>query len=72
MENFWFQPALRIGGIGLAGLAVMFWDVTAGMLVIALGLLGLVVVQLIYLQRLQRWLDDPEAAVIPDGWGAWK
>ncbi|MBK8738551.1 MAG: phosphate regulon sensor histidine kinase PhoR [Betaproteobacteria bacterium] len=71
MDNFWFQPALRIGAIALAGVAVMFWDVTAGMLVIALGLLGLVVVQLIYLQRLQRWLDDPEAAVIPDGWGAW-
>ena len=47
MENFWTQRALRICAIALAGLAVMFWDATAGMLVIALGLLGLVVVQLI-------------------------
>ena len=39
MANFWFQPALRIGAIALAGLAVMFWDATAGMLVIALGML---------------------------------
>ncbi len=72
MPNFWIQPALRLGGIALLGLVVgLVWDLTAGLGVVAAGLLVLVVVQLVYLQRLQRWLDDPEAAVVPEGWGAW-
>lgn len=72
MQNFWFQPALRLSGLALPGLVVgLVWDATLGWLIIAAGLLVLVVLQLVYLQRLQRWLDDPEAAVIPDGWGAW-
>ena len=71
-NNFWFQPALRLGGIALLGLiATLIWDASAGLLIGAAGLFLLVVVQLIYLQRLQRWLDDPAAEVIPDGWGAW-
>ena len=72
MDNFWLQPALRLGGIALLGLiSTVVWDLTIGLLIVAGGLLLLVVLQLVYLQRLQRWLDDPGAAVIPDGWGAW-
>jgi two-component system, OmpR family, phosphate regulon sensor histidine kinase PhoR len=72
MDKFWFQPVMRLSGIALLGLAVgLVWDVTAGLLIVASGLLVLVVVQLVYLQRLQRWLEDTEADVIPDGWGAW-
>ena len=72
MDNFWLQPALRLGGIALLGLiSTVVWDLTIGLLIAAGGLLLLVVLQLVYLQRLQRWLDDPGAAVIADGWGAW-
>ncbi|MEO8136201.1 MAG: phosphate regulon sensor histidine kinase PhoR [Betaproteobacteria bacterium] len=72
MENFWLQPVLRISVIALAALAA--WALAgaaAAGAVMAAGLLFLIVVQLIYLQRLQRWLGDPDAGPIPDGWGAW-
>ena len=71
-QNFWFQPALRLGGIALLGLvAGLVWNATAGLAIVAAALLVLVILQLVYLQRQQRWLDDPEAEVIPDEWGPW-
>ena len=72
MTNFWFEPALRLVAI-LAGalLAWWIWDETIAALVTALCLLLLVVVQLVYLRRMQRWLDNPDATSVPEGWGAW-
>lgn len=71
MDNFWLQPAMRIAGMALLGLALGWvWDAATGLGAFAAGLLALVVLQLVYLRRLQRWLDDPVAEV-PDGWGAW-
>src|SRR4051812_27093933 len=70
--NFWLQPMLRILAIGVAGLvAWLLVDAATGGAVVAAGLLMLIVVQLIYLQRLQRWLGDPDAGPLPDGFGAW-
>jgi two-component system phosphate regulon sensor histidine kinase PhoR len=41
-------------------------------LVLALGaMIVLVFVQLSYLYQLSNWLDDPQSAKLPDGWGEW-
>src|SRR5436190_3821530 len=70
--SFWIEPLIRLLAISLAGaVAWAIWDETVGALVVAGGLLLQVVVQLIYLRRMQRWLDDPEGAAVPEGWGAW-
>lgn len=72
VARFWLQPILRIAAIAIAAIAA--WSLSgaaAGGAIMAFGLLFLIVVQLIYLQRLQRWLSDPDAKPIPDGWGAW-
>ncbi len=72
MEKFWLQPVLRIATIAVAaGLAWLVFGAGAGGAVMAIGLLFLIVIQLVYLQRLQRWLGDADAGPIPDGWGAW-
>ena len=72
MDKFWLQPALRLGGLLVVGAVVgAAWGPTAGFAVAAGGLLLLIVVQLVYLKRLQTWLDDPDATVVPHGWGAW-
>ena len=72
MINFWLDPALRLAAIALPGLvAWAIWDETIGIAVIALCLLVLLIVQLVYLRRMQRWLDDPAATSVPEGWGAW-
>ena len=72
MTRFWLEPLLRLLGIAVAGLlAWAIWDETIGALVVALCLLAVVVVQLVYLRRMQRWLDDPVVAAVPEGWGAW-
>jgi two-component system phosphate regulon sensor histidine kinase PhoR len=70
--KFWLQPLSRIGlvaGLGLLGWLV--FDANVGWGVAAAGFLLLVLVQLVYLQRLCRWLDDPGAGPMPDAWGAW-
>jgi two-component system phosphate regulon sensor histidine kinase PhoR len=69
---FWLAPVLRLCGIALA--AVAGWLVIGpitGLVVLALGLLGLVVVQLRYLNQLRGWLRAPDDTRIPDGWGVW-
>ena len=72
MNGFWVFPALRLGGIALLGLAGgLLWDATAGLFITVAGLLVVVMFQLLSLERLQRWLDNPEASNIPGGWGAW-
>src|SRR5262249_3631945 len=70
--DFWVQPLVRIAGVALAGVvAWLTFDAAAGWFVMALGLLALVLLQLVYLKRLQRWLDGADATAIPDGFGAW-
>ena len=72
MTRFWLEPLLCLLGLALAGLlAWAIWDETVGALVVAGCLLAVVVVQLVYLRRMQRWLDDPGVASVPEGWGAW-
>jgi two-component system phosphate regulon sensor histidine kinase PhoR len=70
--KFWLQPLSRLAAVAMLGiLAWLVFDANVAWALVAAILLGLVVVQLVYLQRLLRWLDDPDAAPIPDGWGAW-
>ena len=70
--RFWLEPLLRLLVIAVAGLlAWAIWDGIVGALVVAGCLLAVVVVQLVYLRRMQRWLDDPVVAAVPEGWGAW-
>ena len=70
--EFWLQPLLRIAGVaGAALFAGVVFAPDYGWAAAVTGLLILVVVQLVYLRRLQRWLADPDASPIPDGWGAW-
>ena len=72
LKNFWVQPILFFVALLLLGLAVgVLWNALAGALTVAASLLLLTLLQLIYLRRLQYWLADPDAAPIPDGWGAW-
>ena len=69
---FWIPAGLRLSFI-LIGAAV-FWylfGLVAGMVAALAGMLILLVVQLNYLYQLSSWLDDPNSAKLPDGWGAW-
>ena len=69
---FWVPAALRMGLI-LAGVGVLWFLFGATPALIAAFLLMavLVFVQLGYLYQLSDWLDDPQSAKLPDGWGAW-
>ena len=72
MSQFWMPTLVRVALVGVAGaLGWLAFGAAAGLSIVALGLFGLVLLQHIYLGRLQRWLDDADAAPIPDGWGAW-
>jgi len=68
---FWVPAALRLA-LGLAGAGLIWfffgprWAVLAALAVLVL-MLGL---QLHYLYRLSRWMEDPNRR-LPDGWGAW-
>ncbi|MYN44658.1 phosphate regulon sensor histidine kinase PhoR [Pseudoduganella sp. FT93W] len=69
---FWVPAALR-SAIILGGCATLGWlfGWVEG-LVLALGaMIVMVFVQLSYLYQLSSWLDDPQSAKLPDGWGAW-
>ncbi|WP_420474134.1 phosphate regulon sensor histidine kinase PhoR [Noviherbaspirillum sp. ST9] len=69
---FWIPAGLRLS-IVLAGAAV-FWylfGMFAGVVAVIAGLLILLIVQLHYLFQLSQWLEDPNSAKLPDGWGAW-
>jgi len=70
--SFWLQSASRVGAVVAAGiLGWLVFDASVGWALAAIGFLALVVVQLVYLQRLCRWLENPDARAMPDGWGAW-
>jgi len=69
---FWVPAALRTGII-LAACTVLGWMFgwTEGLVVALLAMMVLVFVQLSYLYQLSNWMDDPQSAKLPDGWGAW-
>ena len=69
---FWVPVALRMSFILFgAGLIWFFWGPVVGLTIGLLGMAALVLVQLHYLYQLSAWLDNPESAKLPDGWGAW-
>ena len=69
---FWIPAVLRMSIILLGtGLAWFFWGPTVGLTIGLLIMAALVLVQLHYLYQLANWLDNPDSAKLPDGWGAW-
>ncbi len=69
---FWISNVVRIFLV-LAGtaLAAYFWGLIPGLILGFLSLLAMFLIQLIYLQRLGDWLDNPSSSRLPDGSGAW-
>lgn len=69
---FWISALVRIvlilAGAGACG---YLWGAKIGFGIAALGMLGLVVMQLQYLLSLSDWLENPTSTRLPDGWGAW-
>jgi two-component system phosphate regulon sensor histidine kinase PhoR len=57
----------------LAGGCVLWYlfGPVPALVVSLLTTLGMVVTQLSYLYQLNNWLDHPDSAKLPDGWGAW-
>jgi two-component system phosphate regulon sensor histidine kinase PhoR len=69
---FWISAALRIAIVlGAATTCGYFFGLTTGLVMALLGMVTLIVVQLQYLLNLSDWLDNPNSARLPDGWGAW-
>jgi len=69
---FWVPAALRMGLI-LAGVGILWWlfGATPALIVAFITMSVMVFAQLNYLYQLSDWLDDPQSAKLPDGWGAW-
>jgi two-component system phosphate regulon sensor histidine kinase PhoR len=69
---FWVPAALRMSVI-LACCALFGWmfGFMAAMTAALVSMMVLVLVQLSYLYQLSDWLDDPQSAKLPDGWGEW-
>ncbi|MYN18783.1 phosphate regulon sensor histidine kinase PhoR [Rugamonas sp. FT107W] len=69
---FWVPAALRTAII-LAGCATLGWMFgwINGLVLALLAMMVMVFVQLTYLYQLSNWMDDPQSAKLPDGWGAW-
>ena len=69
---FWVPALLRMSGVmALTGVLWFFFGGVAGLLVGASVLAAILLLQLSYLYRLNTWLDHPDSARLPDGWGAW-
>jgi len=69
---FWISAALRIAIVlGAAATCGYFFGTLTGVILALLGMLTLIIVQLQYLLNLSDWLDNPNSARLPDGWGAW-
>jgi two-component system phosphate regulon sensor histidine kinase PhoR len=69
---FWVPAVLRLALV-LGGGCVL-WYLFGPVPALTLSLLVLlimVVTQLSYLYQLNNWLDHPDSARLPDGWGAW-
>lgn len=70
--SFWWPPLARLTLVAIAAVVVeLVFGAASGLIVAAGGFLVLILVQLSYLQSLQRWLIAPRAEDIPEGWGAW-
>jgi len=69
---FWVPAALRTAVI-LAACWVAGWMFgwRSGLILAVIAMMGLVFVQLSYLYQLSNWMDDPQSAKLPDGWGEW-
>jgi two-component system phosphate regulon sensor histidine kinase PhoR len=69
---FWIPALLRFAGVFLLAAAIGWWQGPLyGLSAAVLCLAWLMVVQLRYLSYLSLWLDHPQSATLPDGWGAW-
>jgi two-component system phosphate regulon sensor histidine kinase PhoR len=69
---FWVPAALRMGLI-LAGMGILWWlfGAVPALTIAFITMAVMVFAQLNYLYQLSDWLDDPQSAKLPDGWGAW-
>jgi two-component system phosphate regulon sensor histidine kinase PhoR len=69
---FWVPAALRMGLI-LVGVAILWWlfGAVPALTIAFITMAVMVFAQLNYLYQLSDWLDDPQSAKLPDGWGAW-
>jgi two-component system phosphate regulon sensor histidine kinase PhoR len=69
---FWVPALLRTVFL-LLGAAFVWWiaGLTAALVVTVITLAVMVFMQLVYLNQLGEWLDNPSASRLPDGWGAW-
>jgi two-component system phosphate regulon sensor histidine kinase PhoR len=69
---FWVPAALRMGLI-LVGMGILWWlfGAVPALIVAFITMAVMVFAQLNYLYQLSDWLDDPQSAKLPDGWGAW-
>lgn len=69
---FWIPAALRLIFV-LLGAAVFgfFFGLVPGLIAALVVLISQLGVQLSYLYQLNAWLDEPNSAKLPDGWGAW-
>lgn len=69
---FWLPAALRVSAVFLiTGIFSLLFGLRIGLFVGLLIMTVLVVIQLHYLSRLSKWLENPEASALPDGWGSW-
>jgi two-component system phosphate regulon sensor histidine kinase PhoR len=69
---FWVPATLRLSFI-LIGSALLWYFAgpVIGVAAAVVGMATVMLVQLHYLYRLSSWLDHPDSAKLPDGWGAW-
>ena len=69
---FWVPAALRTAII-LACCAIAGWlfGWMTGLVLALIAMMTLVFTQLSYLYQLSNWMDDPQSAKLPDGWGEW-
>lgn len=69
---FWLPAALRVSAVFLiTGILSLLFGLRIGLFFGLLIMTVLVVIQLHYLSRLSKWLENPEASALPDGWGSW-
>ncbi|NDP58287.1 MAG: phosphate regulon sensor histidine kinase PhoR [Oxalobacteraceae bacterium] len=69
---FWVPAILRIVGVFLvSAVLAYFFGAIAGLVASIVALCAILTIQLGYLQHLNAWLDHPDSAKLPDGWGAW-
>jgi two-component system phosphate regulon sensor histidine kinase PhoR len=69
---FWVPAALRTAIIlACCALAGWMFGWLTGLVLALIAMMALVFTQLSYLYQLSNWMDDPQSAKLPDGWGEW-